>query len=251
MKSQRHLTRLTLCTILFATSSAHAGWYEIKNYQGSIGKAAVHISLQTFTEIDKNQPGQWHVDGSYYYDAHRTPIPLQGTRTADGKMQLCEASEPASFPEGPIVPKASPSKPVPCPINLQISDHSAAGEWNDGKNTLPITLRQIASLDDTSNDTPHIEGSVEIPMWHHSKTHLLLGIYQPSTDCPLSMTRLRLVNIKNGQIDKTLKFECGTGTVATSIYANVYRGQKPGHVTVIAEGGYHNMGDDQDVVIEP
>ncbi len=88
-------------------------------------------------------------------------------------------------------------------------------------------------------------------MWHHTKNHLLLGVYQSSADCSLSMVRLRLINIKSGQVDKDLKFDCGAGVVATPIYANVYRADNPRHVTVIFQGGYHRMGEDRDVPVEP
>jgi hypothetical protein len=250
MKSKPPFSRIALCATLFATSAAHAGWYEVRNYAGTIGNAPVHVSLQTFDNLNKNEPAQWRVDGSYYYDAHRIPIPLQGKRQPDGKMQLCEATVPASFGDSPVVPKASPANPVPCPITLTVADAGASGEWNDGKKTLPITLRQVASLNDTAINAPRVDGTVEIPMWHHTKNYLLLGVYQASKDGLLSMTGLRLVNIKSGHVDKDIKLD-GAGTVATSIYANVYRGADTRHVTVIFEGGDHGMGDDRDVLIEP
>ncbi|MFP3656126.1 hypothetical protein SB777_35040, partial [Burkholderia sp. SIMBA_052] len=90
--------------ILFTASSAHAGWYEIRNYAGTIGSLPVHVSLQTYDDINRNTSGQWRVDGSYYYDAHRVPIPLQGKRQPNGEMQLCEAVEPVSFGDSPTVP---------------------------------------------------------------------------------------------------------------------------------------------------
>lgn len=65
------------------------------------------------------------------------------------------------------------------------------------------------------------------------------------------MIRLRLVNIKSGLIDRDMKFDCGTGVVATSIYANVYRANNPRYVTVISQGGYHGMGNDEDVAVDP
>jgi len=250
MAGRHDFSRVALCTLLFTTTAAHAGWYEVRNYTGTVGNAPVHVSLQTFDNLNKNESSQWRVDGSYYYDAHRVPIVLQGTRQPDGTMQLCEAAAPASFGDSPVVPKASPANPVPCPIHLTITTAGASGEWNDGKRTLPITLHQVASLDDTDGDGPHIDGAVEIPMWHHSKDHLLLGVYRTSRDCPLSMSSLRLVNIKSGKVDRDIKLDCA-GTVATSIYANVYRGADTRHVTVIFQGGDHGMGDDRDVLIEP
>ncbi|MCX4136800.1 hypothetical protein M0D68_01320 [Paraburkholderia sp. SEWSISQ10-3 4] len=184
-------------------------------------------------------------------DTHRVPIPLQGKRQPDGEMQLCEAVEPVSFGDSSTVPAVSPSHPIACPVALKISGTEASGEWRDSKHVLPIALHQISSLDDTGLDTPRVVGAVEIPMWHHTKDHLLLGVYQSSKDCSLSMVRLRLINIKTGQIDRDLKFDCGTGIVATPIYANVYRAENPHHVTVISQGGYHGMGDDKDVAVEP
>jgi hypothetical protein len=251
MKTKRNVSRVALCAILFtAASSAHAGWYEIRNYAGTIGNLPVHLSLQTYDDIDRNEPGQWKVDGSYYYDAHRVPIPLQGKRQPNGEMQLCEAAEPASFGDSPEVPAASPAHPIPCPIELKIGDKDASGEWRDGKSVLPIALRQVGSLNDTGVEAPRVDGVVEIPTWHHTKDHLLLGVYRSSADCSLSMARLRLVNIKSGKIDKELKFDCGTGIVATQIYTNVYRATNAGHVTVIFQGGNHGMSDDQDVAVE-
>jgi hypothetical protein len=251
MKSRRSFSCIVLFMTLIAASPARAGWYEVRNYTGTIGSLPVHLSFQTYDDINRNEPGQWRVDGSYYYDAHRIPIPLQGTRQPDGKMQLCEAAEPESFGDSPAVPAASPTDPVPCPIALKVSGTEASGEWRDGKKILPIALHQIGRLDDTGVDTPQVVGVVEVPMWHHTKDHLLLGVYESSNDCPVSMVRLRLLNIKTGRLDGNLKFGCGAGIVATPIYANVYRADNPHHVTVMFQGGYHGMGDDQDMAVEP
>lgn len=230
--------------LLLAASSAEAGWYEIKNYVGTVGKAPVHVSLQTFDAINHGEPGQWRVVGSYYYDAHRVPIPLHGQRRPDGHMALCEAPPPS----GNEVPFAALAA---CPIRLAVSDDGASGEWNDGKSALPISLRQVGSLDDTERSGSELTGTVEIPMWYHTKTHLLLGIYASAGDCPVSMLRLRLVNIATGRTDGDIPFECEAGMIMTDIYANVSqgRGTKAGQVTVGFQGG--KMGYDVDVTIEP
>lgn len=251
MTTKRFLFRLTSCLIFCMAPYAHAGWYEIRNYAGTIGNLPIHMSLQTYDHINQGEPGQWHVDGSYYYDAHRIPIPLQGNRKTDGQFALCEASEPTSFGQAASVPAVSPHHPAPCPIKLKVVGSAATGEWDDGKKVLPITLHQVGQLDDTGSGAPLLEGIVEIPMWHHTRDHMLLGIYQFSKDCPLSMTGLRLINIVNGKVDKELTFDCGDyGTVATTIYTNVYRATNPRHVTAIASGGYHGMGEDRDITIE-
>jgi hypothetical protein len=245
------LAWITPCLILLAASPAHAGWYEVQNFAGVIGTLPVHVSLQTYKEINRNEPGQWRVDGSYYYDAHRVAIPLQGKRQPNGEVQLCEAAAPVSFGESPKVPAATPKHPVVCPITLKVDGAAASGEWRDDKHVFPIALHQTGSLNDTEPGVAKIDGVVEIPIWYHTKTHLLLGVYESSKNCALSMARLRLVNIKTGQLDKEMKFDCGAGTVSTPIYGNVYKADKAGHVTVIFQGGYHGMGDDRDIMIEP
>ncbi|HKR42626.1 MAG TPA: hypothetical protein VJU59_23625 [Paraburkholderia sp.] len=249
MKNSRTLL-YAIATLLIA-SSAHAGWYEVRNYEGTIGNLPVHVSLQTYDYNNHDDAGRWRVDGSYYYDAHRIPIPLQGKRQPNGDMQLCEATEPAAFGDSPAIPAASPAHPAPCPIALKISESGAAGEWRDDKRALPIALHQVGALNDTGLEPPAVVGAVQVPMWHHTKSHLLVGVYGTSKNCPLSMTALRLINLKNGQVDRDMKFDCGAGMVSTPIYANVYRANNPRHAIVLVKGGENGMGDDWDIAIEP
>ncbi len=115
--------------------------------------------------------------------------------------------------------------------------------------TLPIAMHQVGSLNDTGIAAFPLAGVVEIPMWYHTKTHLLLGVYQSSEDCPVSMLRLRLVNIATGRIDSDIPFDCQAGMIMTDIYANVSRAPKAGQVTVGYQGG--KMGYDEVVDIEP
>ncbi|MFP3586100.1 hypothetical protein SCB29_20925 [Paraburkholderia sp. SIMBA_055] len=44
----------------------------------------------------------------------------------------------------------------------------------------------------------------------------MLGVYQSSNDYSLSMVRLRLINIKDWQIDKDMKFDCGAVSTVRS-----------------------------------
>ncbi|MFC5741799.1 hypothetical protein [Dyella tabacisoli] len=247
----RNISLFASLALLFVTSQASAGWYEIKNYVGTVGKVPVHVSLQTYDYLNHDGPSRWRVEGSYYYDAHRIPIPLQGKRQPDGNMVLCEAAPPRSVADSPVVPARSAAHPVPCPIALKIADDSAIGEWNDGKKTLPMTLHQVGSLDDTGGtERPHpLTGIVEIPMWYHTKTHLLLGVYESSKDCLASMRHLRLVNITTGHIDNDIALDCEAGMIMTPIYANVTPGETTHSVTVGFQGG--RMGHDEDVDIRP
>jgi hypothetical protein len=237
--------------LLVFSSSASAGWYEIKNYVGTIGTVPVHISLQTYGTINRGGPREWQVDGSYYYDAHRIPIPLQGKREPGGRMLLCEAEPPRSGADSPTVPASSAAHPIPCPITLSIAGDAASGVWNDGKRTLPIELHKVGSLDDTDEDASLLSGVVEIPMWYHTKTYMLLGIYEASEGChfKVSMFKLRLVNIATGSSDGDIQLDCADGMLMTSIYQNVSRGPNAHQVTLEVGGG--KMGSDEVIDIEP
>ncbi|HEY8683562.1 MAG TPA: hypothetical protein VIM06_10365 [Rhodanobacter sp.] len=246
--------------LLLFTSSAHAGWYEVKNYIGTIGAVSVHLSLQTYGDIDGGPTDHWRIGGSYYYDAHRIPIPLQGQqlvqghRLPSGRVVLCEAVLPPVDPSTlnpwtPTVPARSAAHPAPCPISLGITGDGASGEWSDGKRTLPIMLHQVGSLNDTGGIAIPIDGVVEIPMWYHTKTYLLLGVYGSSEDCPVSMLHLRLVNIATGRIDGDIPFPCEAGMLMTPIYANVHGNPAVGKVTVGFDFG--GNGCFEDVDIEP
>src|SRR3954452_14897305 len=94
---KKNLTKVVPFVLLFFVSSAQAGWYEVKNYVGTIGGLPVHVSLQTFDYINHGEPDQWLVEGSYYYDSRRLPVPLRGKRQPDGSMKLCEAAPPLSI----------------------------------------------------------------------------------------------------------------------------------------------------------
>lgn len=243
----KYMISLLAFALLAIASPANAGWYEVKNYVGTIGKSPIHISLQTYDYINHGEQAQWRVDGSYYYDDYRTPIPLQGKRQQNGDMVLCEARLPLSAADEPAVPTASSAHPVPCPISLTFQGEAAMGVWLDGKKNLPITLRQVGSLNDTG--VVRLEGVIEIPMWYHTKKHLLLGIYQTSQECPVSMLQLRLLNIHTGQIDREIAFDCMAGMIMTSIYANVSDGPTAHQITVGFQGG--KMGYDEVVDIAP
>lgn len=249
------ITVLASVTLLLFVSSVHAGWYEVKNYVGTIGTASVHLSLQTYGYIDGNPNDHWRVDGSYYYDAHRIPIPLQGQKLVQGhhlpggRLVLCEAVLPPAYPWTPSVPASAAVHPAPCPIALTITGDRASGEWNDGKRTMSIVLHQVGSLDDTGSVAVPIDGVVEIPMWYHTKNHLLLGVYGSSEGCPVSMLHLQLVNIATGRIDGDIPFPCEAGMLMTPIYANVHGHPAAGKVTVGFGRGM--SGCFEDVDIEP
>ncbi|MEN4908819.1 hypothetical protein [Rahnella bonaserana] len=245
------LSAAFLCVALFSTPAC-AGWYQVRNYTGFVGSYPVHVSLQNYDELNRGEAGQSKIEGSYYYDAHRRPIALVGTRHADGKLVLCEVTPPDTLGDSPVVPKPIPARPNPCPMELSVDSGKVTGLWNDGRKSLVIHLQEVAQLDDTDDKSQEIKpaGEMEIPMWYHTKRYLLIGVYQQTQDCKSSMRKLRFINIRTGKMDNEMAFECGAGTVATTIFRNVWQGSNDKHVTIEFPGGFNNMGEDRDVLTE-
>jgi hypothetical protein len=233
--------------LLLLANSAQAGWYEVRNYAGTIGAIPVHVSLQSFSYIDHGEPSASRIEGNYYYDAHRIPIPLMGQRQADGNIALCEATFLPSDHLTPIVPAPSARHPVTCPFSLSPLDDKVSGTWNDGKRNLPVALHQVGRLDDTGQSSTPVVGTLEIPMWDHTTTHLFLGIYESTEDCGVYMRRLQMVDMKSGKIDKELRLHCAAGTLITPIYGNV--SHTPGGRKVTVEFGGGKMGSEESFAI--
>ena len=90
-----------------------------------------------------------------------------------------------------------------------------------------------------------LDGTVDVPMWSRTKTHMLVGVYTLSDQCGIAMRSLRAVNVATGRTDRAIALGCDAGMVMTSIYANVTDAQRDGHVTV--EFRDSKMGYEQDV----
>ncbi|WP_206534608.1 hypothetical protein, partial [Mesorhizobium sp. M7D.F.Ca.US.004.03.1.1] len=64
----------TLFCVLLLTGEAFAGWYQVENYEGSIGAKPVHLSLQRYDSFGSGIT----VEGNYFYDAKQIPIAVYG-----------------------------------------------------------------------------------------------------------------------------------------------------------------------------
>jgi len=216
--------------------AAQAGWYEVRNYTGTLGNHSVHVSLQTYRWLQQGKLGK--VDGSYYYNKYLTPIALHGEQQTERQMTLCE--EPDNK----------------CPITLTVTDQGASGTWSDGKRTLPIKLQQVGRLDNTDDNHPLLEGIIEIPMWSHTKNRMFLGVYDhhvaedPLERPYITMKAIKEIETKNGRLVRTLDVDDLAGLLTTPIYMNVEATvQDKGLSLMIQHGGGH-MGFDEDRVIE-
>ena len=218
---------------------ASAGWYQVKNYEGTIGTAPVHVSLQAY---DKLLQGDARLAGSYYYNAHRIPLKLDGIHSAGGEITLCESAIKA----GDDVDKSSKPR---CTITLKAAPEGLKGRWKDGATSLDIRLRQVGWLD--NNQDERIDGKVDIPMWYHTKKAMFIGVYQKSSACKeIVMTSIKIVSAANGGVlDNVRLASCEAGTLMTDIYKNVESGDKPRNVTIHYGGG--KMGHEELTPLKP
>ncbi|URK86205.1 hypothetical protein LP421_02595 (plasmid) [Rhizobium sp. RCAM05350] len=235
--------------LLLPFNSATAGWYQIKNYEGTVGRAPVHLSLQTFDKL--NGETDTRIVGSYYYDSHRVPLKLNGNRLPNGDITLCESDLGLEDQQ----PMAEPL----CTFTLDVPSKSLTGTWKSGTKSFDVQLREVGELD--NNEEERIEGTVEIPMWHFTRKAMFIGVYRKVDTCEkIVMSQLKTVSILDGQIlDNTLlaqaekdtnddSLACEAGLLMTEIYSNLESGDGLNSVTIHYGGG--KMGYDAIATLE-
>lgn len=239
--------RLFALALLLTLMSSGAGAYEVRNFTGTIGDRRVHLSLQSY-QVSRNGHSQSdEVEASYYEDVRRIPTPLSGAYKADGRITLCERA-PELTQSG--ARGSAASRGTKCPITLSVAEAHATGEWRDRQGVRWITLKQVGRIERTEGGGTLLTGAVEIPMWYHTATHLYLGIYESTKDCPVVMRRLHVINVVTGRREVTVPLEdqtCDAGMLMTVIYTNVFQSLKPHHVKVGFDGGHHGHEEDVDV----
>jgi hypothetical protein len=195
---------------------AVAGWYHVENFTGSVGPYPVHVSLQTYDSFGSGIT----VEGSYYYDSKDNPIPLYGTNK-NGEVALCEISDDKTFDRVIVVGSKTPVDTTGCSFSLGVDDHGAAGTWSNGTKSYPVTLKKVATLDDTGD--AKLDGTVEIPFWAQTASHMFVGDYANSSD-GLCMRKLAVIDKATKTVDQLIGFDdddCNAGMVMTPIYMNV------------------------------
>ena len=211
----RGFIAVMLC-LLASSGKAFAGWYQVKNYEGSIGPAPVHLSLQRYDGFGSGIT----VEGSYFYDAKQNPIALYGK--AEGtNLTLCEIADDKELDRVLVTGSKTPVDTTRCPLSLDISKSGATGTWIKGQEKFPVVLKQVAGLDDTAEG--RINGNVEIPFWAHTAAHRFAGIFT-KTDAGIYMTKLQVISKMKKKTVQSIRFDdadCNAGMLMTPIYMNV------------------------------
>lgn len=211
----RRLTLAIAASALFS-QNATAGWYHVDNYEGTVGPIMIHLSLQSY-----DFGSGITVEGSYFVEGQNVPAVVYG-QSHDGEIRLCEIADEAEFDSKLIQGSATPFDTSDCPITLEIDNGGAVGTWQSDGASYVVTLRKVASLDDTAEG--EITGTVAIPFWDQTSSHMFSGIYT-QTDAGICMESLRLINKQTSQVEQEISFDdddqCGAGTVMTQIYQGV------------------------------
>jgi hypothetical protein len=226
--------------LLTLAGQAHAGWYHVENFEGTIGEKPVHISIQKYDGFGSGIA----VEGSYFYDAKRTPIPIYGKVVGD-TLQLCEILNEEQFQKTLIVGSKTAVDTASCPLSLSVSATGVSGTFKEGDITHPVELRKTASLDDTADGI--VEGVVEIPFWAQTDAYMFSGLYE-KTELGICMTRLRVIEKTGGKVHQEIRFgddQCDAGMVMTPIYMNVEKFTDGGRDTIAVNFRDGGMGYSQ------
>jgi hypothetical protein len=166
-------------------------------------------------------------------------------------VRLCEISGEQEFQKVLIVGSKTPVDTTRCPFSLTVNQTGATGAWNDGAASHPITLRKVATMDDTSDAA--MTGTVEIPFWAQTANQMFSGIYE-KTASGICMTTLRVINKASGVVDQEIRFPddpCDAGMVVTPIYMNVEKFTETGTVGIAINFRDGGMGYSQAYKFDP
>ena len=214
---------LTVVCLLLLVQKAAAGWYHVENYEGSLGPFPIHLSIQTYKGFGSGIT----VEGSYFYDAKQSPIALYGKANGT-KLVLCEIADNNEFNRVIIVGTKTPIGTTGCSFFIDLNESGATGTWSQHTTKYPVTLKKVATLDDTGDGK--IDGAFAIPFWAQTATSMFSGIYT-KTGSGMCMAKMQIINKTSKKVDQEITFDkgdCNAGMLMTPIYLNVQKFSKKG-----------------------
>lgn len=214
-----------LCTFVFlAGSLCFGGWYECYNFEGTVGKYPVAVSLQIMGRAF-SQKHVFDVNGNYRYRRTNTPILLRGTydvRTS--RMKLYEYSE--NLINGTFHSLPDSLRDSTAVFEFDFDTSTIQGNWTNLKTDriLPLHLNFISRFDDKSSTATDIP--VAIPQSFSTEDKYFVGeyAYDPDNDSRGRMVCLKIYDKKTDSLFQNIDFSnCAVsmGNVSTSIHTNV------------------------------
>ncbi|WP_439860423.1 hypothetical protein [Pseudomonas sp. MBLB4136] len=229
---------LHISLLLFVSHANGAGWYQVKNYSGHIGKYPVTISLQHY----KNFGSGLEFNGSYYYNKQLKPIPLYGKQNKDGNIELCETHSSSDFNSIFIQGTQENINTSACHFLLTLTTSGAVGEWRRGNKKLTVNLSMIGSLDNTENG--NLNGTMEVPFWGQTLQHSFIGVYEPSNS-GVKITKIKVINRNSEKLVQEFNPQesCDFGFFMTPIFMNIDSLHSTNREEVILNCGTPQGGD--------
>ncbi len=212
-----HKVKILTCLItVFSCSIANAdqSWYVINNYEGTIGNNPVHISIQNY-DFGRGT----NIEGSYYYDKYRSPIPLYGKKSSSS-IELCEINNDKEYND--LIVEGKSYNPSICPFKLTDKGDVLYGVWQGKKKSLDVKLNRTISLNKYFlSESP--TNLIEIPFWGQTNTHSFIGVYE-KTENGVSINKVKVINKQSGAIIQVIDPQlhaCNFGFYMTPIYQNI------------------------------
>ncbi|MDF7680541.1 hypothetical protein PT300_08030 [Enterobacteriaceae bacterium ESL0689] len=200
---------VTLCLSAYATGMP----YVVSNYKGHIEKYPVHMSLQYYDF------GKYiNVEGSYYYDNHRSPIALYGINESNSII-LCEAVNDENVYKYML--RGEEYDISKCPFRLTRNTSGLSGEWRNERSVLQVNLKEMVRLSD--DVVTGASEELDIPFWGQTKRHSFIGIYEMGIK-GIVINKVNVVDKKNGEIIQVINPQlnnCNFGFYMTTIFQNI------------------------------
>jgi hypothetical protein len=205
---------LTILPILFILSitRVYAGWYECYNFNGTINKYPISLSVQVFNRGYFGEPDKkaFNLIGVYKYDNHNEPINLEGKLDyKNNKVLLYEIS----------------NKKHTASFEFEFSETECNGVWTNlaTNKQLPLHLNYVSKLTDTAETDQF--SNIQILQNSSLKDLYFVGIYSKTAgEKRAQMDKLKIIRKKDNSIFQVIDFsevDTQTGNVWTIIFGNV------------------------------
>nr|WED69286.1 hypothetical protein PJ912_04415 [Pectobacterium colocasium] len=141
------------------------------------------------------------------------------------RLRSCEIHTPQDYDKYIVQGVKSDIDMAHCPFTLTETGEELRGEWSNGKARYDVSLRRVASFDD-SVQPAKVEGQVDIPFWGKQRLTASLGCIKTAMR-EWSLRELKRLTRRNGNVDQLLEpdfQQCQFGFFMTPVYMNIENG---------------------------
>ncbi|MVN90490.1 hypothetical protein [Mucilaginibacter aquatilis] len=205
------MLRILFFILFCATTNAYAGWYECYNFEGTIGKFPITLSMQVrkgyFGEPAKKK---FNVIGVYKYNKYNSPIRLEGIFDERSKqVTLYEVS----------------GKSYSAVLQFVFSEKQCPGSWQNKAtvNKLRVSLTFVSKLLDLEPE--QVFSGVDILQAQSLTRFYFIACYNKVSGADKAvLSELKIFQKNNGKIFQVIDLsnvEDAIGNIMTIIYDNL------------------------------